>query len=152
MLKLERIKDLESQRTSKPANFERALEAMAEVYLQKHDPIAKAERAQAKAERAKAKPKLAEIRDENKTRIKELFPGKVKKVAVAQRKKLKQLIVHQVNLRDKGQCTHVTLRGRCDERRWLDIHHIHPVSKGGTNDIANLKTLCSSHHRVEHRP
>ncbi len=36
---------------------------------------------------------------------------------------------HQVQLRDKGQCAHVDVRGeRCVSKRWLDVHHVLPRS------------------------
>ncbi|MGZ3709718.1 MAG: HNH endonuclease [Bdellovibrionota bacterium] len=59
--------------------------------------------------------------------------------------------VHAVNLRDEVQCTQVSSDGkRCANRRWLEIHHLKPVSEGGKNEAGNLTTLCSAHHRVEH--
>lgn len=32
----------------------------------------------------------------------------------------------------------------------LQIHHIRPLSKGGTNDLLNLVTLCRHHHGLQH--
>lgn len=32
----------------------------------------------------------------------------------------------------------------------LDIHHILPKSKGGTDDNSNLTLLCPNHHRMAH--
>lgn len=38
----------------------------------------------------------------------------------------------------------------CERRHHLEVHHINPRHKGGTNDPENLMTLCSSCHRVMH--
>ncbi len=54
---------------------------------------------------------------------------------------------HQVNLRDEGRCTHAHKNGRrCNQKRWLEIHHITPVKNGGLNSPENLTTLCFNHH------
>ena len=53
-------------------------------------------------------------------------------------------------LRDQGQCTYETQSKRCPARRWLDVHHITPLSEGGRNEFDNLTTLCSAHHRMSH--
>ena len=34
----------------------------------------------------------------------------------------------------------------------LEIDHILPVNKGGTDDLGNLRTLCRSDHIDRHRP
>ena len=58
---------------------------------------------------------------------------------------------HQVTLRDQGRCTHTNSRGeRCEDQRWIDIHHVIPRHKGGQDTLENLTTLCSSHHRLVH--
>jgi 5-methylcytosine-specific restriction endonuclease McrA len=36
---------------------------------------------------------------------------------------------------------------RCDSTRDLQVDHITPVGKGGTNDISNLRCLCGQHNR-----
>ncbi len=48
--------------------------------------------------------------------------------------------------RDRHQC----LRKGCNHNRFLDIHHLVPRAAGGSNDPANLVTLCSACHRLFH--
>ena len=38
----------------------------------------------------------------------------------------------------------------CNHTRFLEIHHIVPRSEGGSNDIRNMKLLCSACHRLAH--
>lgn len=60
-------------------------------------------------------------------------------------------VSRQIDLRDGGQCTFLDASGkRCEEKRWLDVHHIVPKSFGGLDTLENLTTLCSGHHRVTH--
>jgi len=59
--------------------------------------------------------------------------------------------VHEVYRRDQGRCAFRYPDGkRCENRRWLHLHHQVPVSKGGPDTAANLTTLCSAHHRIHH--
>jgi HNH endonuclease len=48
-----------------------------------------------------------------------------------------------VLLRD-GQCR---VPG-CGRRRGLEVHHLVPRSRGGTDDISNLAAVCPAHHRL----
>ena len=39
----------------------------------------------------------------------------------------------------------------CRHAIFVDVHHLDPRSEGGGNDPENLLTLCSAHHRANHR-
>ena len=51
----------------------------------------------------------------------------------------------------KEKVTKLKKRG-CEICNWkkasCDIHHMTPISKGGTNRLSNLITLCPNHHRI----
>jgi Domain of unknown function (DUF222)/HNH endonuclease len=38
----------------------------------------------------------------------------------------------------------------CDNRRWIDAHHIHHWAQGGETSLDNLVLLCRRHHRLLH--
>ena len=38
----------------------------------------------------------------------------------------------------------------CSHTRYLQVHHIQPKSKGGSNQTENLMTLCQYHHQKVH--
>ncbi len=67
------------------------------------------------------------------------------------RERVKADIHHELQLRDNGQCTQIRPDGtRCQNRRWLHRHHIVHVADGGTNELTNLRSLCSGHHAMYH--
>jgi hypothetical protein len=52
--------------------------------------------------------------------------------------------------RDGGRCTYVSAGGkRCNSKRNLQIDHVEPRSRGGSNDPSNLRLLCAHHNRLE---
>ena len=56
-----------------------------------------------------------------------------------------------LNGRETHELGHCAAPG-CTSQRWLEIHHIVPVSQGGRDEISNLTTLCHAHHKQRHGP
>ena len=53
-------------------------------------------------------------------------------------------------LRDGGRCAFVAKNGRrCDERAYLEFHHVEPYGVGGETTTANLSLRCRSHNAYE---
>lgn len=38
----------------------------------------------------------------------------------------------------------------CDQRRFVDAHHVHHWARGGKTELSNLMLLCRHHHRLLH--
>lgn len=132
MKEIERIKDLVSQSSGKPATLEHTLKAMATLYLEKKDPVAKANRVLGKK--------------------KQLFLRRVPGAGQSGSSPIPAKVRHEVIKRDDGQCTYSDSEGkRCEQKRWIDLHHQHPVSQGGKNSVNNIAVLCRLHHKMHHQ-
>ncbi|MBY0471720.1 HNH endonuclease [bacterium] len=161
--KLKRIQDLESKKSA--ASLEQALEAMADLYLQKNDPLEKAKRSKPLAPECVWKVLIPsftrsdglEMAPENDLRhpyenhrqflgLSKHTPARVNKNPGV----IPAHLHHAVQKRDQAQCTHVTQGKRCTERRWLDIHHKKPLSQGGETTLSNQALLCRGHHQLLH--
>ncbi|MBI4406038.1 MAG: HNH endonuclease [Deltaproteobacteria bacterium] len=130
--KLERARDLVSQGLQKPASYQQTVSATVSLFLDKKDPVVKAARAAASSRTSKT-------------------AGEVTTSANPARPPFRAQIKHGVMLRDQGQCTHTDALGvRCSQKRWVDLHHLKPLAKGGENSVDNLTTLCRAHHRFQH--
>ena len=155
---------------------DQALQSALEEYLHRHDPLEKARRAekkrQANSERSRifneapkkeltkkeltgklrespANPGAAAQRDGAKTR------EETAEVASQQRRRkaISAKVMHAVKLRDGGRCTFVDALGRrCENRRYLHLHHRVPYSLGGQDTVDNLQCVCSHHHQLIHQP
>jgi hypothetical protein len=55
-----------------------------------------------------------------------------------------------VYLRDLGRCAFVGKGGhRCNERAFLELHHVHPYSQGGPPTVENIQLRCRQHNAHE---
>lgn len=146
---LARVKDILSQKKSKAILSEEAQLLAMQECIEKHDPIKKAERAGRRREQFPGPAIIGPVTGTT--------PHGAKRTAIA------RAAMNAVALRDQNRCTYTATsiplgvlhssarRLRCDQKRWLDVHHILPIANGGTNEIHNLTTLCRAHHRLIHR-
>ncbi|MCB0341610.1 MAG: HNH endonuclease [Pseudobdellovibrionaceae bacterium] len=130
--KLVRVQDLISSSTGQAESMETVFEKMADLFLQKNDPVEMAKRRQ---------------------HIAGLSP-QISRPAISangDRLAIPKEIEHQVNLRDQRQCQHRYPSGqKCPFKRWLHLHHRVPVLQGGELSVENLITLCPAHHELAH--
>lgn len=132
---IQQVQNLVSQQRRKPVTLEETLEEMTGFYLKRKDPVKR-------AERVLSKPVQHSARYE--TGIVQSAPRK-RRIAIPTRVK------HQVMKREQGQCSFRLPDGtRCDQKRWLDFHHVKSVADGGTHTPANITLRCQSHHSLEH--
>jgi len=129
MKEIERVKDLVSQRNGRPASLEDALQAMTSLYLEKKDPVEK-------AKRCLPQKSLSSRREPALTDKRTAIPAPIR---------------HEIFSRDRGQCTFKDSKGkRCENRKWIDLHHKIAVSDGGAHTVENIVTLCREHHHKHH--
>jgi hypothetical protein len=116
-----RIQDLLCQKLKKPVSLEETFSYLTKNFIERNDPLKKAER------------------------------NVHKKNTLPKQRKPTASTFHEVTLRDKSQCTYIEPSGkRCPERKWLQVHHKRPFSQGGETVPENLATLCFNHHKIIH--
>jgi hypothetical protein len=130
-----RAQDIVCQKKGKSVSLSETQVELLKCFLDKYDPIRKANR----------NIKSDQSRDWSKKLTQDQFQKK------ANNSKIPAQELHKVNLRDQGQCQARLPDGsKCNETKWIHFHHITPRSKGGKDKAENLITLCSTHHRIWH--
>lgn len=57
----------------------------------------------------------------------------------------------EVFARDEGKCQDIGARGGKCGKPGSDVHHVVPLSRGGTTTKSNLITLCKDCHERRHK-
>jgi hypothetical protein len=173
---LEKAQNLSSSKNKSCQNMTETIVQALQEFVEKHDPVKKAERQKERqqkkesAAQAVEQPSVTEDGKGTKS-ITETDASKNESVTDANpevdktetvtndksetektgRQSISAAIIHEVNLRDGGQCTYVSPDGRrCECSRFLHLHHVKPVALGGENTVENLITICAAHHRLIH--
>ena len=119
----------------KKQNRGEVIEAAMEEFVERHDPIKVAERAE--------KRKVART---NQAPVARPVYRNGKRTATP------RPIANAALREAQGQCTWLDTNGkRCPNRRYLAKHHRQLVSEGGEHSLPNISVLCSFHHRRHHR-
>jgi hypothetical protein len=131
MAKLERLKNLMGHQTQ-AQTYAGLIGELADLALKKLDPLEK-------------KSELLPISEVKKTEEK----GTVVRMMAQQNRYIPEKIRRFVWQRDHGRCSFVDRKSgrRCESRHALEIDHIHPVGKGGTSEVGNLRLLCAVHNQ-----
>jgi len=145
---LKRAQELICQKQSKRVSLEEVIRVLAESYLIKEDPLAREARRTIKKERLQNQ----KTDNQNSASQNQVLPrpGEVTK-AKPPAQTLKRTSIDKILTRDHSQCTHLDDKStRCQETKWLQVHHVIPKSNGGSNDPYNVRTLCFGHHKIMH--
>lgn len=172
--KLRRAQELLCGKKQRNVSLEETLATVLEEFLERKDPVRKAERAQARKRKKGAEGdeccKRIDVEsisdnfasDSKTKREQALSPLRgtqpvarqvqLGHTGTSRRPAIPAEVIHAIYRRDRGRCQAQKANGtKCGARRYLQLHHIVPVAKGGTNTVGNLITLCSRCHRKWHR-
>lgn len=173
LARLKQAQNLISQARRKPVTLEETICEMSEFYLERKDPVRKAERAiereikrSAQTDRISTESRVpfgaAEPVDhaeqvKSVSNEMRLGPGRVDGDIMTRsgrlsRRKKKASVQHRVHIRDRNECQFKMPDGRrCGESRFIELHHRIALSEGGPDTPENLVCLCSAHHRLVHQ-
>ncbi|UCH85042.1 MAG: HNH endonuclease, partial [Candidatus Latescibacterota bacterium] len=116
----------------KDASFEDVIEYVLDEFLTRHAPENRVKRRERRKTDKRPKTNNAGAKRSSSTRH------------------IPQAIRDKIYIRDCGKCTYVGITGRrCGATHGLQIDHIKPFARGGTNALGNLRLLCAAHNRLE---
>ena len=150
---LKRAQDLASQKNRKPLTLVQTLDAVLSDYIERVAPENKAKRARIVADKSLCSAKVGEA---NKSPQETIPSSKRNPKNIStnynSRIPIPAFLKHQIQRKAHGQCQYTLPNGhRCHERRFVEFHHLIPLSRGGTHALENLTLFCSGHHKASHR-
>jgi len=126
---LKYLKGHYSRKSNSNLSLAETLKAMANELRAKHDPVKKAERCFVPGSKVGQVLQNHVANTDNSVRF-----------TITKRRALSAKVKHPVNLRDQGRCTFRYIDGsRCENTRYLQMHHLKHVASGGTDTLENIK-------------
>jgi 5-methylcytosine-specific restriction endonuclease McrA len=145
MKKIERARALLSNTNGNPS-YEFVLEAALDEFLNDHDPEERSKRREERKQKAEAKTESGE----REARSVVDPPPSREPSKRGEPRRIPAAVRDAVYARDKGRCTYVGSKGeRCGATHHLQIDHVTPYARGGTNALGNLRLLCERHNKLE---
>jgi 5-methylcytosine-specific restriction endonuclease McrA len=149
MMKFDKARALLSNKNGKPS-YEAVLEAALDEFLKDHDPEQREQRREERREKFESRTNTG-----NRVSKKAVQPHAarhdVSQTSGEDRSRhIPPSTRDAVFKRDEGRCTYVGPNGvRCGATHRLQIDHIVPYARGGSNAAANLRLLCERHNKQE---
>jgi hypothetical protein len=157
---ISRAQTILARKTSKHQGLPETITLVFKDYVERHDPLKRAQRAEQRRNSAHAekadKTRTSENSDSRKTpnatHGEPRFSTRAEIPKIHIRTRFTAAEIHAIDLRDERKCTHIGRDGkRCNSGRWIRYHHIIHVAHGGSNHPDNVATLCSFHHDLVHQ-
>ena len=144
--KLSRVKDLLA-RSHPGGGLSDILETVLDEFLQRHDPVVKAERLATKHTKKR-------FGDEPNKSVEPVGCGSKPTASSSKSSRyIPATIKHGVVKREGYRCSYESASGvRCEATRYLEFDHVTPFALNGRSDSAeNIRLLCSEHNRERAR-
>jgi len=152
---IKKARTLCSKKSKRSVSMEETLVQTAKEFIKKYDPFEKAQRAKERSDKKPnennaKEPKVANKNGPDKKKNSEVksnsndLSGLVQvKTHHPNKSNIPAKNLHDVNLRDQGKCQYRDKNGEiCKSTSFIEVHHIVPRSKGGTNEVTNLISVC----------
>ena len=140
--KARRDKKTEARRSASEARRDKKTEAHRSASEARRDKKTEAHRSASEARRDSRKTTLARTEPRPASGSREAKPK-------PRTRHIPATVRDKVYARDEGRCTYVGRTGRrCASTQALQIDHIEPFIRGGSNAVSNLRLLCAKHNRL----
>jgi len=139
---LERVRELLSHALPGATDGE-LLERVMKHFVERQDPLFKAERSSIRRQDAPRENAAQDKVDSASPQC-----GTDDRFCAASSERITPALRHKVIRRAQGQCEYIHQITRCTSRYQLEVDHIIPRAKGGSHDITNLRCLCRRHNQM----
>jgi hypothetical protein len=89
------------------------------------------------------------LRDVERRKLADVHRPRPRGMQESRTRRVPAAVKRAVWARDKAQCAFVGTEGRCQERGFLEVHHVVPYARGGAATVDNLQLRCRAHNQYE---
>jgi len=140
---LERVRELLSHALPNATDGE-LFERVMKDFVERQDPLLKAERRTRKARAQDAHPRSDAQGAIDGTSTQ----SESDRFCAASSERITPALRREVIRRAQGRCEYTHQDTRCASRYQLEVDHILPRAKGGSHDLTNLRCLCRRHNQM----
>ena len=146
--KFEEVRGLLMHKFAGRPSFEQVFDVVLDLFLDRNCPVLRQKRREERA--SKTAIAAANKKQTKATRLAQHKTSHSRRREWNQRRPIPAAVRDAVYTKSNGRCAYVGTDGRrCNSTVCVQVDHVVPVARGGTNDPSNLRILCASHNRLE---